>query len=48
MRNGSLPANIADVAQVIIDAARKAGAPKLQEQLDFALHPARLGTPLHR
>lgn len=37
VRNGTLPPNIADVARAIIDAARRAGAPNLQEQLDYAL-----------
>lgn len=37
VRNGTLPANIAEVAQAIIDAARRAGSGKLQEQLDYAL-----------
>jgi hypothetical protein len=37
VRNGTLPANIAGVAQAIIDAARREGAPNLQEQLDYAL-----------
>ena len=37
VRNGRLPANIAAVARAIIDAARRQGAPNLQEQLDYAL-----------
>ena len=37
VRNGRLPANIAAVARAIIDAARRNGAPNLQEQLDYAL-----------
>ena len=37
VRHGSLPANIATVTRAIIDAARRAGAPNLQEQLDYAL-----------
>jgi peptide-methionine (S)-S-oxide reductase len=37
VRNGRLPANIADVARTIIDAARRERAPNLQEQLDYAL-----------
>jgi peptide-methionine (S)-S-oxide reductase len=37
VRNGRLPENIAAVAHAIIDAARRQGAPNLQEQLDYAL-----------
>lgn len=37
VRNGKLPANIAAVARVIIDAARREAASTLQEQLDYAL-----------
>jgi peptide-methionine (S)-S-oxide reductase len=37
VRNGTLPENIASVARTIIDAARREGAPSLQEQLDYAL-----------
>jgi len=37
VRNGRLPENIADVARVIIDAARRESAGNLQEQLDYAL-----------
>ena len=37
VRNGRLPENIAAVAHTIIDAARRHGAPSLQEQLDYAL-----------
>jgi peptide-methionine (S)-S-oxide reductase len=37
VRNGRLPDNIAAVAHTIIDAARRQGAPHLQEQLDYAL-----------
>jgi hypothetical protein len=37
VRNGSLPANIADVARTIISEAKRAGAGSLQEQLDYAL-----------
>lgn len=37
VRNGSLPANIPDVARTIISAAERAGAENLQEQLDYAL-----------
>jgi len=37
VRNGRLPANIADVARAIIDAARRESAANLQEQLDYAL-----------
>src|SRR5438477_7364828 len=38
VRNGKLPANIADVARAIIAAAKRtAGANHLQEQLDYAL-----------
>ncbi len=37
VRHGSLPANIAAVTRAIIDAARRAEAPSLQEQLDYAL-----------
>ncbi len=37
VRNGTLPANIADVANVIIDAARRADPTTVQEQLDYAV-----------
>lgn len=37
VRNGRLPRNIAAVARVIIDAARRQGAGSFQEQLDYAL-----------
>ena len=37
VRNGTLPANIAAVAHMIIDAGRRANASNLQEQLDYAL-----------
>lgn len=37
VRNGRLPGNVAAVAGTIIDAARRHGAPNLQEQLDYAL-----------
>jgi hypothetical protein len=37
VRRGRLPDNIAVIACVIIDAARRQGAPTLQEQLDYAL-----------
>lgn len=37
VRNGKLPANIADVARVIIEAAKRESVPSLQEQLDYAL-----------
>ncbi|HKN68121.1 MAG TPA: ankyrin repeat domain-containing protein [Gemmatimonadaceae bacterium] len=37
VRNGTLPGNVAEVAQAIIDAARRENAPNLQEQLDYAL-----------
>lgn len=37
VRNGSLPANIADIAGTIISEAKGAGAGNLQEQLDYAL-----------
>ncbi len=37
VRNGTLPANIADVARTIIDAARRGNASNLQEQLDYAI-----------
>ena len=37
VRNGSLPANIADIARTIINAAKRANADNLQEQLDYAL-----------
>ena len=37
VRNGKLPANIADVAKVIIRAAEKECADRLKEQLDYAL-----------
>lgn len=37
VRNGKLPPNIADVARVIIDAAKRDRVASLQEQLDYAL-----------
>ena len=37
VRNGTLPANIAEVARAIIDAARNEAVSTLQEQLDYAL-----------
>ena len=37
VRNGKLPSNIAQVAQTIIDAAKRQNADTLQEQLDYAL-----------
>jgi hypothetical protein len=37
VRNGSLPANIADIAGTIISEVKRAGAGNLQEQLDYAL-----------
>jgi ankyrin repeat protein len=37
IRNGTLPANIAAVAQSLIRAAKRAAVPNLQEQLDYAL-----------
>jgi len=37
VRNGKLPANIADVARAIIRAAQRNGVETLQEQLDYAL-----------
>jgi peptide-methionine (S)-S-oxide reductase len=37
VRNSTLPKNIATIARTIIDAARREGAPNLQEQLDYAL-----------
>ena len=37
VRNGSLPGNIAAVARVIIDAARRDDASDIQKQLDYAL-----------
>ena len=37
VRNGKLPANIAEVARAIIDAARNEAVSTLQEQLDYAL-----------
>jgi peptide-methionine (S)-S-oxide reductase len=37
VRNGRLPGNIAAIAQVIIDGARRANASNLQEQIDYAL-----------
>jgi len=37
VRQGRLPDNIAAVARVIIDAARREGASNLQEELDYAL-----------
>ena len=37
VRTGRLPANIAEVAGIIIQAARREGVTSLQEQLDYAL-----------
>ena len=37
VRNGSLPANIAEIARTIISEIKRAGAGNLQEQLDYAL-----------
>src|SRR6266545_3104394 len=37
VRNGRLPANIAEVVRVITRAARQQGVPTLQEQLDTTL-----------
>jgi peptide-methionine (S)-S-oxide reductase len=37
VRNGKLPANIAQVARTIIEAAKREGVKSLQEQLDYAL-----------
>ena len=37
VRNGKLPANIAEIARAIIEAARRQGVDTLQEQLDYAL-----------
>ena len=37
VRNGRLPANIAEAARVIVDAARREGVSNLQEQVDYAL-----------
>ncbi|HEY2855099.1 MAG TPA: ankyrin repeat domain-containing protein [Gemmatimonadaceae bacterium] len=37
VRNGALSANIADIARIIIDAARRESSSNLQEQLDYAL-----------
>jgi peptide-methionine (S)-S-oxide reductase len=37
VRQGRLPDNIAAIARVIIDAARRDGASNLQEQIDYAL-----------
>jgi peptide-methionine (S)-S-oxide reductase len=37
VRTGRLPGNIAAVARIIIDAARRDNVPTLQEQLDYAL-----------
>jgi Ankyrin repeats (3 copies) len=37
VRNGKLPANIAQVAGAIVTAAKREQAPDLQEQLDYAL-----------
>ena len=37
VRNGTLPANIADVTRAIIQAAKREGVKTLQEQLDYAL-----------
>ena len=38
VRTGQLSAKVADVARVIIQAARRAGATDLQQQLDSTLH----------
>jgi peptide-methionine (S)-S-oxide reductase len=37
VRNGKLPANIVQVAQLIVDATKRQNADSLQEQLDYAL-----------
>jgi hypothetical protein len=37
VRNGALPANIAEVASTIVEAAKREGAAGLQEQLDYGL-----------
>ena len=37
VRNGTLPANIAAIARVVIDAARRENSANLQEQVDYAL-----------
>ena len=37
VRNGTLPANIADAARTIIEAAKRAGVKSLRKQLDSAL-----------
>ena len=37
VRNGKLPGNIASIARLIIQAARRSVASNLQEQLDYAL-----------
>jgi hypothetical protein len=37
VRRGRLPASIATIARVIVDAARREAAPNLQEQLNYAL-----------
>ena len=37
VRNGKLPSNIAQVAQTILDAAKRQESGSLQEQLDYAL-----------
>jgi peptide-methionine (S)-S-oxide reductase len=37
VRNGKLPANIAEVARTIIAAAKRAGVASLPEQIDYAL-----------
>jgi len=37
VRNGKLPANIAPIAQLIIEAAKRESAESLQHQLDYAL-----------
>lgn len=38
VRTGQLPANVGAVARTIIDAARRAGVPDLQHQLDSTFH----------
>jgi len=38
VRHGRLPANIADIARVIVDAARRERVESLQAQLDYALN----------
>ncbi len=37
VRNNTLPANIAQIARILIEAARRAGVDTLQEQLDYTL-----------